>query len=109
MFDASLSKATYRIVVVGDIHNQWTGQDEQALSSLEPDLVLFVGDFGNESLETVRQVAQLPFPKAIAYGNHDAWYTATPWGQKRCPLPWQSPFSPSMAFAEIPQLSSAFE
>ncbi|NJN23593.1 MAG: TIGR04168 family protein [Acaryochloridaceae cyanobacterium RL_2_7] len=85
MPDSVLPKTSYRIVVVGDIHNQWSGHDEQALSHLRADLVLFVGDFGNESLDIVGQIAQLPIPKAIAYGNHDAWYTATPWGQKRCP------------------------
>lgn len=78
------------IAIVGDIHDQWSSADEQALLSLGVDLVLFVGDFGNESLPTVRQVAQLPLPKAIAFGNHDAWYTATPWGQKRCPYDRQT-------------------
>ena len=76
---------TYTVAVVGDIHDQWSIADEQALLALGVDLVLFVGDFGNESLPIVRQIAQLPLPKAIAFGNHDAWYTATPWGQKRCP------------------------
>lgn len=76
---------TYTIAVVGDIHDQWSSADEQALMALDVDLVLFVGDFGNESLPIVRQIAQLSLPKAIVYGNHDAWYTATPWGQKRCP------------------------
>jgi uncharacterized protein (TIGR04168 family) len=27
----------------------------------------------------------LSLPKAVILGNHDAWYTATPWGQKQCP------------------------
>jgi uncharacterized protein (TIGR04168 family) len=47
--------------------------------------VLLVGDFGNESVEIVRQIAALDIPKAVILGNHDAWYTATPWGAKRCP------------------------
>jgi len=66
-----------RLAVVGDVHDQWQPEDALALSHLGVDLVLFVGDFGNESLEVVRQVAALPWPKAVVLGNHDAWYTAT--------------------------------
>jgi uncharacterized protein (TIGR04168 family) len=76
---------TVRIAVVGDIHNQWDHEDEAALVSLEVDLALFVGDFGNEAVDIVAQVAQLPIPSAIALGNHDAWHSATPWGRKKCP------------------------
>jgi uncharacterized protein (TIGR04168 family) len=74
-----------RVAVVGDVHDQWDDQDAIALSHLAIDLVLLVGDFGNESLEVVRRVAALDLPKAVILGNHDAWYTATPWGRKRCP------------------------
>lgn len=74
-----------RIAVVGDVHNQWDTQDEAALYALGVDLVLFVGDFGNEAVEIVTQVAQLSMPRAIALGNHDAWHSATPWGRQKCP------------------------
>jgi uncharacterized protein (TIGR04168 family) len=74
-----------RIAVVGDIHNHWNHQDHLALKALNVDLVLFVGDFGNEAVEVVRQIATLDLPIATTFGNHDAWYTATPWGRKRCP------------------------
>jgi uncharacterized protein (TIGR04168 family) len=74
-----------RLAVVGDIHNQWEAADAIALTQLNVDLVLFVGDFGNESLETVRQVAAVALPKAVVFGNHDAWYSATAWGRDRCP------------------------
>jgi uncharacterized protein (TIGR04168 family) len=73
------------IAVVGDVHDQWGCQDSAALVSLGVDLVLLVGDFGNESVPIVQQVVDVPIPKAIALGNHDAWYTATPWGRERCP------------------------
>jgi uncharacterized protein (TIGR04168 family) len=76
---------TIRIAVVGDIHNQWDHEDEAALLSLKVDLALFVGDFGNEAVDIVEQVAQLPIPIAIALGNHDAWHSATPWGRQKCP------------------------
>lgn len=78
-------KSSLEIAVVGDVHDQWNHQDTSALVNLGIDLVLFVGDFGNESVPVVQQVAAVPIPKAIALGNHDAWYTATPWGRERCP------------------------
>jgi len=74
-----------RLAVVGDVHEQWQPEDALALGHLGVDGVLFVGDFGNESLEVVRQVAALPWPKAVVLGNHDAWYTATDWGRRQCP------------------------
>jgi uncharacterized protein (TIGR04168 family) len=74
-----------KIAVVGDIHDQWNDRDRAALSHLGVDLVLFVGDFGNESVSVVREIAQLDLPKAVVFGNHDAWYTATEWGRKKCP------------------------
>ncbi len=74
-----------KIAVVGDIHEQWEADDGIALQRLGVDLVLFVGDFGNESVEVVRAIAALNIPKAAIFGNHDAWYTATDWGRKKCP------------------------
>ncbi|HAC64935.1 MAG TPA: TIGR04168 family protein [Cyanothece sp. UBA12306] len=73
------------IAVVGDIHDQWEEDDNLALENLGVDLVLFVGDFGNESVEVVRHIANLSLPKAAIMGNHDAWYTASAWGRKKCP------------------------
>ena len=71
-----------KIAVVGDVHDQWEKEDGIALKRLGVDLVLFVGDFGNESVEVVRKIADLDIPKAVVMGNHDAWYTATEWGRK---------------------------
>ena len=76
---------TITIAVVGDVHDLWGIEDELALRRLDVDLVLFVGDFGNEAVDVVRQIAALSIPKAVVMGNHDAWYTATPWGRSRCP------------------------
>ncbi|MEC4987065.1 MAG: TIGR04168 family protein [Oscillatoria sp. PMC 1068.18] len=73
------------IAVVGDVHDLWEAEDELALKHLGVDLVLFVGDFGNESVEVVRAIANLTLPKAAVMGNHDAWYSATDWGRKRSP------------------------
>jgi uncharacterized protein (TIGR04168 family) len=74
-----------KIAVVGDVHYLWEPEDGEALKHLGVDLVLFVGDFGNESVEVVRAIAQLDIPKAAVFGNHDAWYTATEWGRSQCP------------------------
>jgi uncharacterized protein (TIGR04168 family) len=76
---------TLQIAVVGDVHGQWTDQDEAALIALGVGLVLFVGDFGNEALDLVEQVSQMSIPFAVALGNHDSWYTATAWGRNKCP------------------------
>ena len=38
-----------KIAVVGDVHDQWEEDDDIALKHLGVDLVLFVGDFGNEN------------------------------------------------------------
>ena len=73
------------IAVVGDIHDHWETDDNTALQQLGVDLVLFVGDFGNESVDIVRTIASLDMPKAAILGNHDAWYSASDWGRKRCP------------------------
>ncbi|WP_293314478.1 TIGR04168 family protein [Microcoleus sp. PH2017_08_TRC_O_A] len=74
-----------KIAVVGDVHDRWEAEDGEALKHLGVDLALFVGDFGNESVEVVRAIASLDIPKAVVFGNHDAWYTATEWGRSKCP------------------------
>ncbi|MBF2036855.1 MAG: TIGR04168 family protein [Leptolyngbyaceae cyanobacterium T60_A2020_046] len=82
---SQLQAETVRIAVVGDVHDQWDEGDAIALAHLNIDLVLFVGDFGNEAVEIVAHIADLPIPKAVILGNHDAWYTATPWGRRKSP------------------------
>lgn len=74
-----------KIAVIGDIHDQWEEADNLSLQQLGIDLALFVGDFGNESVDIVRCIASLDIPKAAILGNHDAWYSASPWGRKQCP------------------------
>jgi uncharacterized protein (TIGR04168 family) len=73
------------IAIVGDVHGQWSAVDSLALQHLQADLVLFVGDFGNEEVEVVREVAAVPIPKAVIMGNHDAWYSASAWGRQKAP------------------------
>lgn len=74
-----------KIAVIGDVHDQWEDADGLALQQLGIDLALFVGDFGNESVEVVRAIAALEIPKAVIFGNHDAWYSASHWGKQKCP------------------------
>lgn len=79
------NQKTIAIAVIGDIHDLWEAEDGVALKDNGVDLVLFVGDYGNESVEVVQAIADLDIPKAAVFGNHDAWYTATEWGRKKCP------------------------
>lgn len=86
-----------RIAVVGDVHDQWQANDAQALGHLRVDLVLFVGDFGNESLGVVRQVAGLAWPKAVALGNHDPGTRPRIGAAANAPTTasWKTGFTPS--------------
>ena len=81
----SQQQSEITIAIVGDVHNQWSETDNFALEHLGVDLALFVGDFGNEAVEVVRQIAALSVPKAAIMGNHDAWYSASSWGRKKAP------------------------
>lgn len=78
-------KSEITIAVVGDVHDLWEQEDRQALQHLGVDLVLFVGDFGNESVEIVEKIAAVTTPKAVIMGNHDAWYSASSWGRQKAP------------------------
>jgi uncharacterized protein (TIGR04168 family) len=77
----AVAPLTHTIAIVGDVHDLWDEAEEALLRHLGVDLVLLVGDFGNESVEVVRGVAGLNLPKAAIFGNHDAWFTATAWGR----------------------------
>ncbi len=83
--DNNFSSKSIVIAIAGDIHDRWETADEVALQLLGVDLVLFVGDFGNESVQVVREIAAVKLPKAAVFGNHDAWYSASDWGKQKCP------------------------
>lgn len=82
---SQLNSPDLKIAIVGDVHDQWDENDRYALHALNVDLLLFVGDFGNESVDIVRQVAAIDIPKAIILGNHDAWYSSTRKGRENSP------------------------
>ncbi|NEP43066.1 MAG: TIGR04168 family protein, partial [Okeania sp. SIO2H7] len=48
---SELQEKPIKIAIVGDVHDRWEPEDELALKHLGVDLVLFVGDFGNEAVE----------------------------------------------------------
>ena len=68
---------TVRLVVIGDVHNHWEQDDVKALKHLQPDIALFVGDFGEEVVDLVHSIKQQVdaegIPAAYVLGNHDAW------------------------------------
>lgn len=72
-----------KLVVIGDVHGQWSDEDEIALEYLQPDIVIFVGDIGNEDVELIRRIADLSVRKVVVLGNHDAWYSLTSRGRQR--------------------------
>ena len=67
------SETIANLTVVGDIHRWWRPADATYLERVRPDLTLFVGDLGDEDVEIVRAVANLPIDKVVMLGNHDAW------------------------------------
>jgi len=69
------------IACVGDVHGLWNQESEEALCSLQPDLALFVGDFGEEDVALCSQIARVPERKAVILGNHDGWYSTTQRGK----------------------------
>ena len=66
-----------KLVLVGDVHYNWCDEDALALKHLEPDIAMFVGDFGEEAVKLVsnikKQVDAHNIPAAFILGNHDAW------------------------------------
>ena len=61
------------LLTVGDIHRCWREVDSVYLERSQPDLALFVGDFGDEDVDIVQRIADLPINKAVMLGNHDAY------------------------------------
>ncbi|CAI5489010.1 unnamed protein product, partial [Closterium sp. Naga37s-1] len=65
-------------------HGMWhSWRDLAALKLLKPDIILFVGDFGEEQVQLVQQVSAVKammaavgahVEVAVILGNHDAWF-----------------------------------
>ncbi len=86
---AASTRSDTKLVCIGDIHGQWDAGDDHALTALEPDLALFVGDYGNEDCAVTGRISALAerssFGVATVFGNHDAFYTAHSYGRSRAP------------------------
>lgn len=63
-----------RLAIIGDVHGCFGARDEGALEALHADIVCIVGDVGEENLQLVQLLSQLPLPKAAILGNHDGWW-----------------------------------
>lgn len=78
-----------RVVCVGDMHDDWGATDEAAVGALRPDVVLFVGDYGNENVEVVRRIAEfaggVDFFVGAVLGNHDGFFSMSHTGRNYCP------------------------
>jgi len=48
----------FRIIIVGDVHGYWDKSSESAVARLNPDLLLFVGDYGNNRETKVFEIAE---------------------------------------------------
>lgn len=84
---AALMRTSLRLAVVGDTHEQYDEADNEALINLQPDAVLFVGDFGNEDVGAVSTIARLQdaLPCASIFGNHDVAYLSKLYRNKKLP------------------------
>jgi uncharacterized protein (TIGR04168 family) len=84
------AKNCTRIVCVGDVHDDWNAVDESALRALRPNLVLFVGDYGNENVEIVQRISDFAATDgapavAAVLGNRDGFYSMSALGRDNCP------------------------
>ncbi len=61
------------LYVVGDVHGLWDDVDAAFLEACGA-TAIFVGDYGDEDVRLVEQLVALRTPKAITFGNHDAWH-----------------------------------
>lgn len=89
-----LMRTSLRIAVVGDTHEQYDEEDNEALINLQPDAVLFVGDFGNEDVDAVSTIARLQdsLPCASVFGNHDVTRLTKLYRNKKLPQDsWAAP------------------
>jgi uncharacterized protein (TIGR04168 family) len=86
---APLRQGHTRVICVGDVHDQWNAVDEASLTALAPDIVIFVGDYGNENVPVVRRVAEYAGRSdafvAAVLGNHDGFFSMSQVGRDNCP------------------------
>jgi len=68
------------IALIGDLHRHWDERDVAYFNGSDYDLLLFIGDLGDGTVETDRRIAQtiakLEKPALIMPGNNDAEHAA---------------------------------
>ena len=71
--------------VIGDVHGAWSEEDAAALEYLNPDVVVLVGDIGNEDADLIQEIRDSLKERhaLVVLGNHDAWYSLTARGKQR--------------------------
>ncbi|MCC6783400.1 MAG: TIGR04168 family protein [Planctomycetes bacterium] len=67
----------FRIVFVGDVHGHWTDVDTRFLEEGDQDLVVFLGDLGDEDTVIARRISEIDTELCVILGNHDAWQSFT--------------------------------
>ncbi|KAL5199983.1 hypothetical protein ABZP36_021186 [Zizania latifolia] len=76
---ASASHGRVRIAVIGDVHNDWTLEEDSKaphfLQVLHIQIYSVNCDYGNENVLLVKSISDLQFPKAAILENHDCWHT----------------------------------
>ena len=60
-----------KIAIVGDCHGLWSEIDNEILSLIKPDLVLFVGDISDGNIKIIKKINLLSVPSYVILGNHD--------------------------------------
>jgi len=63
------------ILVFGDLHGHFDDGDLAFVEERKPELVLFLGDLGDEDPEVAKRIRTIQAPFRILLGNHDAWYS----------------------------------
>src|SRR5258706_16084763 len=61
------------LFVIGDVHGSWDDVDAAFLEARGA-TAIFVGDYGDEDVHLVEELVAVRAPKAITFGNHDAWH-----------------------------------
>jgi uncharacterized protein (TIGR04168 family) len=71
------SRDSARILFVGDVHGHWSELDARFVEGGDQDLLVFVGDLGDEDVGIVREISSVDCELGVLLGNHDAWQSFT--------------------------------
>ena len=61
----------FNLAIVGDVHGLWTDLDYLIIEKINPDAILFVGDFANGDLRVSKKIKNINIPYLCILGNHD--------------------------------------